>query len=84
MPRNVRNFWIEIEVDGRKERIATGPRRADGGFDMKLLMRNSGGIMEAMRIAGRHIAGELELVVMPTADSGAEMMDNELVVTTAR
>jgi hypothetical protein len=44
MPRNVRNFWIELSVDGRKSRIETGPSRKDGGFSMTVRVRENGGI----------------------------------------
>ena len=46
MPRNVRNFWIELEVDGKKTPIATGPVSADGGFNIRIRMRNKGDIYE--------------------------------------
>lgn len=51
-PRNVRNFWIELDVDGRKERIATGPRSADGGFMLTIKMREKGTVKEALVIEG--------------------------------
>jgi hypothetical protein len=44
MPRNVRNFWIELDVDGRKERVETGPVKADGGFSLTIRMRDKGSI----------------------------------------
>jgi hypothetical protein len=44
MPRNVRNFWIELDVDGKKQRVATGPVRSDGGFRIRVLIRDQGGI----------------------------------------
>ncbi len=53
MPRNVRNFWIEIEVDGKKEKIATGPKAADGGFTMKIFVRENGNVSDnAVLISG--------------------------------
>lgn len=61
MPRNVRNFWIELNVDGRKERVATGPRRADGGFDLTVKMRSSGDIVTAVEVLGRERDGKLSL-----------------------
>lgn len=62
MPRNVRNFWIELDVDGKKERIATGPRNAAGGFDLTVKMRDEGGIVTALDILGRaHSDGSLLL-----------------------
>jgi len=44
MPRNVRNFWIELGVSGKKQRIAIGPMRPDGGFDMRILIRDQGDV----------------------------------------
>lgn len=49
MPRNVRNFWIEAEVDGRKTPIKFGPTGKDGGFHLIVYIRNQG---EAEKIAG--------------------------------
>ena len=43
-PRNVRNFWIELDVDGRETEIATGPVAKDGGFSMSILIRENGKI----------------------------------------
>jgi len=40
--RNVRNFWFEAEVDGRKEVISGGPRSADGGMVIRVFQRNDG------------------------------------------
>lgn len=63
MPRNVRNFWIELEVDGNKTKVATGPVRKDGGFRMTILRRAEGGIAnEAMLVRGR-VDGEGFLVL---------------------
>lgn len=74
MPRNVRNFWIELEVDGRKTRIATGPIAADGGFVLTVRQRDRGGIITPLRLGGYADAkGYLTLV----ANSGN---GNELVL----
>jgi hypothetical protein len=54
MPKNVRNFWIEIEVDGNKSKVATGPISKDGGFSCIILMRENGKISEN----SIHIVGE--------------------------
>lgn len=51
-PRRVRNFWIEIEVDGKKTKVACGPACADGGFKMRILQRSSGAISTAAEIHG--------------------------------
>lgn len=44
MPRNVRNFWITGNVDGRKERLGFGPRSKDGGFSIEIKMRDEGSV----------------------------------------
>ena len=49
-PRNVRNFWLEVEVDGRKEKIACGPVNKQGGLTLTLKQRNKGKIDEVMTI----------------------------------
>lgn len=52
MPRNVRNFWIDLSVDGRSERVETGPRAKDGGFSLAVLMRDDGDIIRALTVRG--------------------------------
>lgn len=53
MPRNVRNWWIELEVDGKKTKIGAGPRRKDGGFTLRIHQRNRGGVVKnVVRIDG--------------------------------
>jgi hypothetical protein len=53
MPRNVRNFWLELTVDGKKTRMATGPVRKDGGFDLVIKMRDKGQVLDVGEIFGR-------------------------------
>lgn len=59
MPRNVRNFWIELWVDGRKTKIATGPVRKSGGFKLKVFQRNRGEIVEVVSLDGMASEGAL-------------------------
>lgn len=51
-PRNVRNFWLELTVDGRTSRIETGPQAKDGGFSLVILQRDNGNILRAMEVDG--------------------------------
>jgi len=44
MPRNVRNFWLIANVDGRATPVETGPRAKDGGFSLTVLMREGGAV----------------------------------------
>lgn len=52
MPRNVRNFWLELTVDGKKTDIATGPVSKDGGFFLTVKQRSESGIIRAMTVQG--------------------------------
>lgn len=38
----LRNFWAEVEVDGRETAMAGGPRSKDGGLMIRLYQRNDG------------------------------------------
>lgn len=52
MPANVRNFWIELYVDGSKTQVATGPRAKNGGFSLTIRQRDKGGIITAIKVRG--------------------------------
>ena len=66
MRRNVRNFRIEAEVDGRKTLIAFGPRGKDGGFYLTVYMRNKEEAEAVLELEGRIEGKNLELWI----DSG--------------
>ena len=38
----MRNFWIECEIDGKKTKLASGPRAKDGGMHIELFQRIGG------------------------------------------
>jgi len=64
MPRNVRNFWIDANIDGRKERLTGGPRRKDGGFALEVSVRSEGDSQRALCIVGRQTNdGELQICI---------------------
>lgn len=70
MPRNVRNFWLDVNIDGQATRLSGGPQAKDGGFDLTIKMRDNGGIIEAVDILGRANAdGRLTLTVRRQSDS---------------
>lgn len=78
MPRNVRNFWIDLDVDGRASRVSTGPRRKDGGFQLDIKMRTEGDIFNPVTIYGRaNPDGTLSLKIF---DNGAGEKLTEFVV----
>lgn len=60
MPRNVRNFWVE--VDAGHTRTATGPRSSAGGFETLIYLRERGQIIGPIRISGR-VTGDDRLIV---------------------
>ena len=73
MPRNVRNFWIELSVDGRSSKIAAGPVNKNGGFELTIKQRDKGGIKDAFTIIGREHNGEL-ITRVYGPDGAAEAM----------
>jgi len=65
MPRNVRNFWIDLDVDGRNP-ISAGPKGAGGGFELNIKMRDEGSVKDALRVVGNITRdGTIELHVLP-------------------
>lgn len=64
MPRNVRNFWIELVVDGKKTKIATGPVSKTGGFELTIKARNEGEILPCYWVRGlASDSGDLKITV---------------------
>lgn len=52
MPRAVRNFWIEANIDGYKNPLKGGPRNKDGGFVLFVGMRDQGSVTNPVYIRG--------------------------------
>jgi hypothetical protein len=50
MPRNVRNFWIDVEIDGQKTRLRGGPQGREGGLRLSILQRSEGAVSTALII----------------------------------
>jgi len=67
MPRNVRNFWIDLDVDGQEKPIGTGPKNKEGGFSAQIFIRSGGAVEKILSINGRSYGNELSLSV-DTAD----------------
>jgi len=64
MPRNVRNFWLNADIDGRRSRFASGPRARDGGFRLDIYHRERGDISpKPLRVSGRCVKGTLSVTV---------------------
>ena len=87
MPRIVRNFWIDLDVDGRKHAVATGPRSRNGGLRLTLQQCNEGCLDKALEINcycgsdgqlhTRVYAGEGHAVYTVTTDRDEPSLDKE-------
>ena len=63
MPRNVRNSWIDLSVDGRSD-IGTGPVSAEGEMCARFRVRDKGGIVESVTVTTMTtVSGNLFLFV---------------------
>ena len=51
-PQKVRNFWVEVECDGAVKQVG-GPRRRDGGIEIRIFMRKHGQAVHALYIEGK-------------------------------
>ena len=49
MPRNVRNSWVDLSVDGRND-IGTGPRAFDGEMRADFYVRDKGAIVPSITV----------------------------------
>jgi hypothetical protein len=66
--KNTRNFWIELDVDGRQTRVETGPAARNGEFRGTIYIRDEGEVLRAVDLQGHVLAdGQLSLVVTPVA-----------------
>ena len=64
MPRCIRNFWLDADIDGRRGRFTSGPQSKDGGFRLHIHNREHGDISPvALHIIGRVCGGKLRLTV---------------------
>ncbi len=82
MPRNVRNFLINIMVDGKERKIEAGPVSKDGGFNISILMRDRGEISQkSLCVRGRALSdGSLKL----SAWMAGNERNEEIVTVTQR
>lgn len=63
MPRNVRNFWIEADIDGRSTTLEGGPRSRDGGISVTLYIRERGEVSDAVTVHGSPSADGRALIL---------------------
>ena len=72
---HVRNFWVDLLVDGRCK-VATGPRSADGGFSLVVLMREEGSISER-RVRVNGFARSDGLLSLEIAAEGGDVIPGD-------
>ena len=46
----VRNFWVDVTVDGRETVLSGGPRAKDGGMRAVFYIRDAGSIAKALTV----------------------------------
>lgn len=64
MPKNVRNYWITADIDGRNTKLKGGPAATSGGFSLVVHQRDDGSIEDVLTVTGNADAdGTLRLVV---------------------
>lgn len=68
MPRNVRNFWIELAVDGKKMLVETGPRARSGGFNIRIRLRSRGGIHDKDFVVDGRVSDADGMLVLTAHD----------------
>lgn len=81
-----RNFWTDIDIDGRRTSLSGGPASADGGFQQVVYMRAAGSTAEiALTVQGQATDGELRLTVTadPAGNAWPESMKVERCGVTA-
>jgi hypothetical protein len=73
MPRIVRNFFVELDVDGRASSVSTGPRSGNGGIHAKFYMREKGCISsQCIQVEGI-VTGSGELILRAFDSQGREL-----------
>lgn len=77
MPRCVRNFWVELDVDGRSS-IAAGPRAKEGGFLINIKQRDIGLVTNAATITGTVL--ECGSLVLTITDKNGRIVHENLTV----
>ncbi len=82
----VRNWWVEVEIDGRITKLAGGPRAKDGEFTLTIRQRNRGQLSEVLVVDGRVTKDdELQIWVSPRLIADAVPgRPQEFTVTTKR
>ena len=74
MPRNVRNFWFDAQVDDRAAVVSAGPRARDGGMVIDLFQRNDGDVAPAFRITCMPYGNRLVTTIYEERDGDLHLL----------
>lgn len=61
--RNVRNFWLDAEIDGHLNHLSGGPREKTGGLAVELCVRHNGEPVPAATVTCFHRDGRNHVAV---------------------
>lgn len=62
--KNVRNFWIDCDIDGRESILSGGPRSKTDGMSVIIKQRNNGDVTTALTVSCFvNVDGDLETYV---------------------
>lgn len=64
MPRNLRDFWVKLDVDGYTNMVERGPKRSGGGFSVVINVASHGEPMELLTISGTHLQNGKNRVII--------------------
>jgi len=83
MPKHVRNFWVSARVDGKQTRVAFGPVKKDGGFDMTIQIRDRGEPLTVAEVIGS-VGDDGKLKLRINEFNGTKVLKSSFVVATDR
>lgn len=75
--RNVRNFWAETRVDGKKTVDATGPRAKEGGLEILVKIRDRGEPITAGILKCEHLDGVNRIYWVPANHGQTVLLASE-------
>jgi hypothetical protein len=74
--KKIRNFWLNIDIDGQMKQVSCGPSKPDGGLRGTIKMRLEGRPTDVLRIRARALLdGQLVLEVFAVSDEAAKLME---------
>lgn len=83
--RNVRNFWVDVNIDGYKTDLSGGPQGKDGGIGGSIMIRDRGQAKKAVSISGGVWDGKISLrIAVGDGIDFRRCADGSIVIETLR